>query len=548
MPFKFKNPFKFLKKLFKGKSKKKRDEQPKEAPPSESSEAPPSAVVEVNKPTNAQSMPAAAPVIVPLAVPAVTEVAEKPVEAVVEVDSDVKAVSPTELVQAPLENIEVFSRGFCPFTQMIRLALNIKDVKYTFTRWGPNDTPPEWFKSASPEGTVPVLRKPDGSYLADSEDMITWLNEQVPTPNLYPYENAKEWETFARTDLVPAFLKVLMAANPAIQAEFRPKLKAAVEKLVAHRKTHSGKYLLSDEFTAADLVLSPILRRHPLIKYFRGLDISSPELEQYIQSLETNPHFSPIAWPIENIRKALITMLPKMKPMSAGRLQHIAIRKQFEKAVSLVRRLTDESLSDEEALAVSKDVTRRVSTLILFVQEHASFEEEVIYPVFEEMQPGSTKRAHEEHEHEVPILEAFKADFEGALADVESSGSFAASAKEQFGARLDQLVKMQQGMDEHMAGEEKELFPMTNQLGEKEVPTFRKIYYHCCHVREILLPFVMEFLSPQERMQYMHNIGVAVRESDPAQWELCGNILKKSLPSDEWEDLKERLPTLVATA
>lgn len=52
-------------------------------------------------------------------------------------------------------------------------------------------------------------------------------------------------------------------------------------------------------------------------------------------------------------------------------------------------------------LAWSRDLHHRVSLLILFINEHAAFEEEVMYPIFEEMKPGSTSRAHGEHEHEV---------------------------------------------------------------------------------------------------------------------------------------------------
>lgn len=74
-------------------------------------------------------------------------------------------------------------------------------------------------------------------------------------------------------------------------------------------------------------------------------------------------------------------------------------------------------------------------------------------------------------------------------------------AKEKMVALVPKLEEMFKAMTEHMDGEEAELFPITRALGEKELPTFTKIYYHCRPVREKLLPFVLEFLSGPERMQ-----------------------------------------------
>ncbi|KAI9356561.1 hypothetical protein DFJ73DRAFT_823162 [Zopfochytrium polystomum] len=456
---------------------------------------------------------------------------------------------------------ELYSRGFCPFTQMVRVAFNAKyGADYTFTRWGPSDPNPDWFSAASPESTVPVLKKPDASFLSSSAEMIKWIDETYPAPfSLYKAdgvkdEDIKEWESVARTQLVPSFLKVLMAANPAIQQEFRPKLKAAIAKLDAHLATHDDPYFFAglDRLTIVDVVVAPILHRLPLIKYFRGADFSTPRVAKYTAALEAHPAFGPIAWPLAQIRKALITTLPKMKPMSAGRLQHQAILRQFDKIISLSEILAGAAAtpSAAESIAIAKEVSRRVDTLILFITEHAAFEEEVVYPVFEEMNPGSTKRAHDEHTHEMAILDAFKAEYASAvqavLAAQEDDDATLAVARAKYGGdTLERFKAWRASMNEHMLGEETHLFPMTAALNEREIGVFRKIYYHCCHVREVLLPFVMEFLTGPERMQYMHNISAAVLKEDPPQWKLCGRILRDSLPKEDWEDLLERLPSLV---
>ncbi|KAJ1560485.1 hypothetical protein HK096_008507 [Nowakowskiella sp. JEL0078] len=441
------------------------------------------------------------------------------------------------------EKYELYSRGFCPFTQMVRVAFNFKEIPYTFTRWSPSDPEPEWLAQASPDNTVPVLRLLDGSFTNSSVKMIALAEEKGSGPTLYPNEFAAEWEATLRTELVPSFLKVLMAANPKIQAEFRPKLTSILKKITDHLEKSNGKYFFGDSYSVIDVICSPLLHRLPLIQYFRGPNFSNPVLATYISSLETHPAFQSIQWPLASIRSALIMMLPKMRPMSAGRLQHIAIRAHFAKVIELNKALVATE-SKEEAIDLSRELTRRVETLVLFIEQHAAFEEQVVYPVFEEMSPGSTTTAHDEHVHDEQVLASAKRDFPAAQREVENAEDKVIKAKEAFGKLLPGLEKWNKAMTEHMAGEEKDLFPMTEKLGEREIGVFRKIYYHCVSVREVLLPFVMEFLSPQERMQYMNNISEAVFESDFEQWQLCGKYLAKSLPKAELADLVERLPKL----
>jgi hypothetical protein len=261
-----------------------------------------------------------------------------------------------------------------------------------------------------------------------------------------------------------------------------------------------------------------------------------------VDNIAGTPMFS---FPIPTLKKFLVKMLPKMPPMSAGRLQHKSILAHYEKAVDATKTLVASESESYKEKAI--DILVRMETLMVFVEEHASFEEEVIYPVFEQLSPGSTAVAHSEHEHETPILDSFLKSVKEALKtlrEVNETSFF--QVKDLLEPLGEQLHHMHLAMIEHMAGEEKHLFPMTESLQERQPEVFRKIYYHCSHVRELLLPFVLENLSEPERMQYMHNIEYCIRPEDPAQWKYCSDLLKTRLSSSEWEDLCFRLPGLVA--
>ncbi|KXS12341.1 hypothetical protein M427DRAFT_72138, partial [Gonapodya prolifera JEL478] len=447
----------------------------------------------------------------------------------------------------------LYSKGFCPFTQMARIALTACGVPYTFTRFQPQEPFPDWWTTASPDGSFPVLQLPDGSYTNSSAKMIAIGSEAGSSRStLYPtaqVEEIKTWEAKLRSGLVQPAMKVLMAANPDIQAEFRPKLKEAVSTVTAQLKSRpAGTYFLGTPApTSLDVIIYPILQRFPLITYFRGVSFTNDTIEAYVRVLESDAAFTSTSYDMAQMKAFFVKSLPKMKPMSAGRLQHMAIRRQFEKAGKLHGEL--ETLAEgqvERAKDIAKELTRRITTLVRFIQEHASFEEEVVYPVFEEMAPGSTSRAHSEHAHDAPLLERFDREYKAALAAVELAPGEGAvqAAKKEYGKFSQELEKWRVEMDEHMAGEEKGLFPMTAQLGEREIGVFTNVYYHCSPYRELLLPFVLEVLSPQERMQYMHNIMLAVAEKDPEEWKKVGGYLKAGLSAGDVVDLRERLPAL----
>jgi hypothetical protein len=107
--------------------------------------------------------------------------------------------------------LELYSKGICLFTEAVGTALNAAGVPHQFTRWAPADVP-AWFAEASPDKTTPVMRLTDGTFTNQSVAMFRVADV------LYPDERVAEWEAKLRGGLVPAFLKVLQAPSPEIQA------------------------------------------------------------------------------------------------------------------------------------------------------------------------------------------------------------------------------------------------------------------------------------------------------------------------------------------
>ncbi|KAI8810003.1 hypothetical protein BJ742DRAFT_801842 [Cladochytrium replicatum] len=428
---------------------------------------------------------------------------------------------------------KLYSRGYCPFTQMVRVALNHTNTPYTFTKDG---QAPDWFAAASPDNSVPAMKLPDGTLTNSSVKMI----RLAKGADALLIEGAQEWEEKVRMNVVGPFVKVMSSPNPMIQAEERPKLIRGIKMITEHLESRTtGPWFLGSTYSSVDVVLSPVLHRVPLLKYFRGLDISNSTLTAYTTVLESHPPFASVAYPLEQLKKAFIMGLPKQKPMSIGRLQHIAIRAQYDKCVALHDEVASAS-TYEAGAKIARELSRRAITLTLLIAKHAGFEENVVYPVFEEIQSGATARAHHEHEHDGPVLQEFEDMYTTAAQSIPNGGDLEL-IKAAYAPLRAKMAAWREEMIAHMDGEEKELMSLTFQLGDKEIPLFKNIYKCISDENEKLVPFVLEFLSPQERMQYMHNLSIAVGE-DAEQWKVVGKYVTDNMREGDVKDLAERLP------
>ncbi|KAJ3385088.1 hypothetical protein HDU84_002456 [Entophlyctis sp. JEL0112] len=474
-------------------------------------------------------VPAAAP-----AVPPATAQSAEPAS-VAQVDT---ALSP--------QQYRLYSRGYCPFTQQVRMAFALKGVDFEFVKFGMSDPAPDWFKAASPDNTVPVLQFPDGTYTNSSAEIIEHIDATFPEPPLSPdavKEDVVAWVKMIRTELIPSFNKTLMGTNPVVQAEFRPKLNAAVSKIVTQLKSKRTHFLVSDAYTLPDLLLSPFLRRLTLVEYFRGMKFDDPELLAYVAKLEHMPNVSKFAYPLPELKAFFVKAIPKMKPLSLGRLQHVAINKHYAAAVALANELAAGTAPNAaEAAKALKEKFRLISVVI---DKHSSFEDNLIYPTFERLfadGPQTTSRARGEHGHEGAAKMEFQVRFD-ALMDRISSGE---DCGEETKTIATELQKLAGDMRAHIDGEEKDFMSYVANLNDEENPLVVQIYFHIKDANEDILPFVLQALTAQERMQYMHNFAVTLKPTNPDEWKKLVELLPLYLTPEDLDDLKFRLPALTA--
>lgn len=134
--------------------------------------------------------------------------------------------------------LEFYMRPDCPFCDQVWTALAFKKLHYSKTDWTGVTEKPAWFKIASPQGTVPILRLLDGTYMDDSEDMLAWIDRQDTNEGSYGVTDEQDlkWLAVARKQLYPAMFRVLIPPSPAVQQEFTEKLIKVIETLTEHLK------------------------------------------------------------------------------------------------------------------------------------------------------------------------------------------------------------------------------------------------------------------------------------------------------------------------
>ncbi|ORY49128.1 hypothetical protein BCR33DRAFT_714181 [Rhizoclosmatium globosum] len=444
----------------------------------------------------------------------------------------------------PTGTYNLYSRGFCPFTQQVRIALAFKGAEFTFTKLVPNQSLPEWWAEASPDNSVPVLQFPDGSFSNSSAGIIERLEADIPQPSLYPSTAAdsKQWSQTLRQELYPAFNKVLMGTNPTVQSEFRPKLTAVIEKIVDQLNARTeGPYFLGKDFSIADLVLAPIMQRLSLATFFRNIEFTfDPVLASYIDTLNETPAVKAVAYNPDEMKKFFVAAIPKMKPLSLGKLQHNAIRFHFDKCILAATNLNHGFV--EDAAVTAEGLKKRFKTLLVLVHKHSHFEDSLVYPAIETLKPGSTARASEEHVRDGKMLASFEVALNAALDRIiKGDKKFARSSD--FKGVVEKMRDVWITEKLHMAGEEDVLFEISQQLSnEKQEELVYNIYIKTFKAdNEELLPFIIEGLSPQDRMQYMYNLEKSIGASN---WMDCKSLLSKKMALPDWIDLTYRLPAL----
>jgi glutathione S-transferase len=149
----------------------------------------------------------------------------------------------------------------CPYCKRVRAALAEKGIPYRSRLIQPGEKPTELL-GANQRGTVPVLVDGD-RVLADSWDILEYLEERWPEPPVFPAPPGREAvkATYDRVNaLLAPLLPRILRGTPEERTDALHELRRAfIELDIAAR---AGGYLLGP-FSAADLALASFVARLP---------------------------------------------------------------------------------------------------------------------------------------------------------------------------------------------------------------------------------------------------------------------------------------------
>jgi glutathione S-transferase len=169
-------------------------------------------------------------------------------------------------------DLTLVSYDLCPYVQRAAIALAEKGVPFRRVDVDLSNKP-EWFRTISPLGKVPLLRVGD-DVLFESAAIVEYLEETTPHP-LHPrdpLERAKHraWMEFGSSILVDIWT-LETTPDPAI---FGAKLDGLRDKFKRIENTlTSGPYFAGARLSLVDVVFAPVFRYFDTFERFMDLGL-----------------------------------------------------------------------------------------------------------------------------------------------------------------------------------------------------------------------------------------------------------------------------------
>lgn len=184
---------------------------------------------------------------------------------------------------------ELISFKLCPFVQRSVIVLQEKGVDYDIT-YIDLKNPPDWFKTISPLGKVPVLRVGD-AVVFESAVIMEYLDEVNP-PSLHPQDPLRKahnraWIEFASTLFFCQFNMVMAQEQVACEnaeKELRDKLALVNEQLV-------GPHFNGEAFSLIDAAYAPLFMRLAFLEQWSpmGMLKDMPKMQAWSDALLARP-------------------------------------------------------------------------------------------------------------------------------------------------------------------------------------------------------------------------------------------------------------------
>jgi len=201
------------------------------------------------------------------------------------------------------QKLELISFKLCPFVQRAVIVLKKKGIEFDITYIDLNN-PPDWFKTVSPLGQVPVLKVGD-DVLFESSVIQEYVDEITP-PSLQPEDplvkaKNRSWISFGGD--------ILMALHPMVtnkdEAVSNEKRTVILQKLSQLEEVHSGeKFFNGSEFNMIDAAYAPMFMRMNFVKNLTNIDLlaNTPKLSQWSDNLLA----------LECVQESVVPELPMM--------------------------------------------------------------------------------------------------------------------------------------------------------------------------------------------------------------------------------------------
>lgn len=162
--------------------------------------------------------------------------------------------------------LELISFKICPFVQRAVITLLHKKMPFdiTYINLG---SPPDWFKTISPFGKVPLLKVDDSNIIFESAIIDEFLDEICPG-NLLPKDPLqraldRSWIDFGST-LLLNFSGLIHATSEEVFENKLVEVKRQLKWL--EDILGSGPYFNNEHFSLVDIAYAPLFMRSEMLK------------------------------------------------------------------------------------------------------------------------------------------------------------------------------------------------------------------------------------------------------------------------------------------
>jgi glutathione S-transferase len=186
--------------------------------------------------------------------------------------------------------LELISHHLCPYVQRAVITLLEKDIPHERT-YIDLANKPDWFRSASPLGKVPLLRV-DGEILFESAVICEYLDEITPG-SLHPIDPLQKAKHRSWMEFGSTILNCIAGLyNAPSQADFEAKCDELSRKFLWIEPYLSYRdYFAGETFSLVDAVYGPIFRYFEIFETIREFSFfaETPKVSHWRQQLQLHP-------------------------------------------------------------------------------------------------------------------------------------------------------------------------------------------------------------------------------------------------------------------